>query len=207
MTLFWSIAAAMTAAALLFVLPPLLRARRAQGGELRQNANASIYREQLEELLGELQSGALSREEYERASREIERRVLAEHGAAPTAQSGRRPAVAAAIAVAVLLPLAAGVGYWQLGNHGALDAEAMSQIAHATTREQMASLVERLSARMEQKPDDAEGWMLLGRSLSVLGQYERSAQAYARAAKLVPDDAALLADYADVLAMARGQKL
>lgn len=49
--------------------------------------------------------------------------------------------------------------------------------------------------------------MLLGRSLGVLGKYDRSAEAYARAAKLSPKDAGLLADYADALGMARGRKL
>jgi cytochrome c-type biogenesis protein CcmH len=49
--------------------------------------------------------------------------------------------------------------------------------------------------------------MLLGRSLSVLQQYERAAQAYARAAQLFPGDAGVLADYADALAMAQGRRL
>jgi cytochrome c-type biogenesis protein CcmH len=71
----------------------------------------------------------------------------------------------------------------------------------------MESLVERLAARLEQTPDDAEGWMLLGRSLNMLGKYDGASKAYARAVQLVPNDAALLADYADTLAMAQGQTL
>jgi cytochrome c-type biogenesis protein CcmH len=71
----------------------------------------------------------------------------------------------------------------------------------------MESLVERLAARLQQTPDDAEGWMLLGRSLNVLEKYDRAAEAYGRAARLSPKDAGLLADYADTLAMARGRSL
>jgi cytochrome c-type biogenesis protein CcmH len=209
MTLFLALAAALTAAALIFLLPPLLRGRTA-APDARTAANAAIYREQLEELGAELQRGALTKEEFERASREIEHRIVAEHGAgkaggAPEAARHRAP-VAAAIAVGLLVPLVAVLGYWQLGSPIALSGSTKDP-AHSVSADQMEVLVERLSARMQQTPDDAEGWMLLGRSLNVLGQYERAAQAYAKAAKLTPNDADLLADYADTLAMARGRKL
>lgn len=204
MTLFWGIAAALTAAALAFLLPPLLR-RRTTAPDLRVTANAAIYREQLEELAAELQRGSLSREEFERASREVEHRIIAEHaGSGPAPATHRRP-VGTAIAIGLLLPLAVALGYWQLGNPVAMT-DAASGAAHTVSRDQMEALVERLAARLEQTPADAEGWTLLGRSLVVLGRYERGAQAYARAAQLGPPDANLLADYADALAMAQGRK-
>jgi cytochrome c-type biogenesis protein CcmH len=65
-------------------------------------------------------------------------------------------------------------------------------------------MVERLAARLRESPDDVEGWKLLGRSYSVLGRFPESADAYAKAAARAPRDAQLLADFADVLAMARG---
>ena len=205
MTLFWSIAAALTAAGLLFLLPPLLR-RRTTAPDARVAANAAIYREQLDELAAELQRGALTQEEFERASHEIERRIVAEHAGGAPAPASHRPSVATALAVGLLLPVAAVLIYLQLGTPAALDAK-VAGAAHTVTNEQMESLVERLAERLKQTPDDAEGWMLLGRSLGVLEKYERSAQAYARASQLVPGDAGLLADYADALAMAQGRKL
>lgn len=208
MILFWSIAAAMTAAALLFLLPPLLRARRAQAADTRQSANAAIYREQLDELAAELARGAITQAEFDRASAEVERRIVAEHeSAVAPAEAGVQPLLVTALAIGLLVPLFAGIGYWQLGSPAVLAGGAGGEVAHAVSPEQMESLVERLSARMQQTPDDPEGWMLLGRSLSVLGKYERSSQAYARAVKLAPNDPGLLADYADTLAMARGRKL
>ena len=53
------------------------------------------------------------------------------------------------------------------------------------------SMVERLASRLEQQPDDAEGWARLGRSYMVLQQPAKARDAYTRAAKLRPDDAAL----------------
>jgi cytochrome c-type biogenesis protein CcmH len=211
MTQFWLIAAAMTAAALAFLLPPLLRRRTAER-DLRVAANAAVYREQIEELGAELQRGAITQVEFERASREVERRIVAEHAAGAPEPALHRPARAAAIAVAVLLPVLAGVGYWQLGNPVGLDATLLAAAnnaarGHEVTPEQMTALVEKLAARMEQTPDDAEGWVLLGRSRSSLGQYDKAAAAYAKAAQLLPKDADVLTDYADALGMAQGRSL
>lgn len=206
MTLFWSIGAALIVAALLFLLPPLVR-RRNSSPDARAAANAAIYREQLDELAAELQRGILTQEEFERASREIEHRIVSEYGTPGAPQPApRRPNTPVALALGVLLPLVVVLGYLQLGNPGAIGSAA-SGAGHAVSPEQMESLVERLAARLQQTPDDAEGWMLLGRSLNVLEKYDRAAEAYARAAKLAPGDAGLLADYADTLAMARGRTL
>jgi cytochrome c-type biogenesis protein CcmH len=207
MILFWSIAAALTAAALAFLLPPLLRARTALP-DARAAANAVIYREQLEELAADLRRGAIGKEEFERASREVERRIVAEHAASGPEAAKHRPLLAAALAIGLVLPLAAGLAYWKLGNpEGLQSVAAPTGAGHEVTGAQMAALVERLAARMEQNPDDAEGWALLGRSTRVLGQYERSAAAYAKAAKLRPKDPDVLSDYADSLAMANNQSL
>ncbi len=205
MILFWAIAATLVVAALLFLLPPLVR-RRTTAPDVRVAANAAIYREQLDELSVELQRGALTREEFERASREVEHRIVDEHAGGAPAPAAHRPAIAAALAIGLLLPLAVVIGYLQLGSPGALDGAAAGA-AHQVSPDQMESLVERLAAKLQQTPEDAEGWMLLGRSLAVLGKYERAAQAYARASQLAPRDADLLADYADTLAMAQGRKL
>jgi cytochrome c-type biogenesis protein CcmH len=205
MMLFWSIAAGLTVAALLFVLPPLLR-RRTTAPDSRIAANAAIYREQLDELAAELQRGALTQEEFARASREVEHRIVAEHAGGAPALAAHRPAFAAALALGLLLPLAVVLGYLQLGKPDALGG-APAEAPHTVSAEQLEPLVERLAARLKQTPDDAEGWMLLGRSLSTLEKFERAAQAYARASQLAPKDADILTDYADTLAMAQGRRL
>lgn len=207
MTLFSVLAAALTAAALAFLLPPLLR-RRTAAPDLRVAANAAIYREQLAELDADLQRGAIGREEFDKASREIERRIVAEHAAGGPQAAQHRPLLAAAIAIGLGLPLLAGVGYWKLGNpEGLQNAAAETDAAHQLTGAQMEALVERLAERMEKSPDDPAGWALLGRSLNSLGKHQRAAAAYAKAAQMLPQNADILADYADALAMAQGRNL
>ena len=198
MSLFWALAAALTAAALAFLLPPLLR-RRIAAPDARVAANAEIYREQLEELVADLQRGALTEAEYQRASREIERRIVAEHSSSNVAEPARhRPQLAAAVAVGVLVPLAAAIGYWQLGEPRALNAEITRQADPA----QLQALVERLAAQLQKTPEDADGWALLGRALVSLGRPAEGAQAFARAVQLSPQDRELLVEFIKSLALA-----
>ena len=201
MILFWSLAAALTAAALAFLLPPLLR-NRSTAPDARVAANAAIYREQLDELVAERQRGALTSEEFERASREVERRIVAEHGGGnagglPEAARHRAP-IAAAIALGLLVPLASAVGYWQLGDPRAMQAEAMRN----ADPQQLKALTERLAAHLQKTPGDADGWALLGRSLSSQGRHEQAAQALARAVQLAPEDRDLLVEFIKTLALA-----
>jgi cytochrome c-type biogenesis protein CcmH len=60
---------------------------------------------------------------------------------------------------------------------------------------------------MREHPDDAQGWKLLGRSYNAMGRYAEAVDAFSKAASRDPRDPQLLADFADALAMTRGQRL
>ena len=64
------------------------------------------------------------------------------------------------------------------------------------------AMVERLAARLEQQPDDVEGWSRLGRSYMVLHRPDKAREAYARALRLRPDDPALKQAMAEATAAA-----
>lgn len=64
------------------------------------------------------------------------------------------------------------------------------------------TMVDRLAARLEKESDNGPGWQMLAKSYAALGRFADAATAYRRAAALLPADAGLLADYADVLTMA-----
>lgn len=63
-------------------------------------------------------------------------------------------------------------------------------------------MVARLAERLKANPDDMEGWLMLARSYKAMGRLAEAAEAYAKAEKVVVQDAGLLADYAETLAMA-----
>ena len=54
-------------------------------------------------------------------------------------------------------------------------------------------MVASLAAKLQEHPDDPEGWSRLGRSYMVLGDRDKAIDAYQHAVKLKPDDAALKA--------------
>lgn len=215
MTLFVFVAAAMTAIALLLVLRPLL-ARRTTSDVERAGTNLSIIQDQLAELDADLRAGTLTEAQHRESKVELERRVLAEVKAeraaakAHTAASsgGRRTALVAAL----LVPLAAAALYWQLGSRDVFDPQKMAaaQAAgeqHQITDEQLEEMVGRLSKRLEQEPDNAQGWAILARSYYVMQRFPEAAAAYERLAKLAPGNADVLSDWADALAMAQNRNL
>jgi cytochrome c-type biogenesis protein CcmH len=76
---------------------------------------------------------------------------------------------------------------------------------HAALQD-MESAVARLAQKMKDRPDNADGWALLGRSYAQLGRFEESRDAYAKALERGREDAQLLADYVDAIAMAQGRR-
>ena len=66
--------------------------------------------------------------------------------------------------------------------------------------------VQALEQALEQEPQRADGWVLLGRSRGELGQLDAAAAAYSRAAALAPDDAGVLVEAAQARAQADPEK-
>jgi cytochrome c-type biogenesis protein CcmH len=68
-------------------------------------------------------------------------------------------------------------------------------------------MTDRLAQRLKGQPQDAEGWAMLARSYSVLGRHPEAIAAYQKAVALGKEDANLLADYADSLAVKNNRVL
>lgn len=207
---FWIIAGIMIVGAMLIIFPPMLGRDRERASATRSELNLSIYRDQLRELDADLAAGNLSKEQYQSDRSELEGRVLEDSGTttedATAPSDGRRWVIAAVIAVPVLAVSL----YLVLGNLEGLNAQHKTEAADQSpeiTQEQINAMVESLAKKLETKPDDAEGWMMLGRSYATMRRFGDASAAYARAAALLPNNAQLLADYADVLAMNNGRSM
>ncbi len=68
------------------------------------------------------------------------------------------------------------------------------------------AMVERLAARLQDDPDDLDGWMMLARSYTVLGETEKAREAMDNAARLDPDNPDVLALQARAIRLANGGK-
>ena len=69
----------------------------------------------------------------------------------------------------------------------------------------MIEMTAKLEARMQAKPDDPLGWAMLGRAYRMMGKMPDAQKAFARSVALKGDDAEVLADYAEVLAVIAGR--
>ena len=133
--------------------------------------------------------------------------------AAPLA-AGARPSGRLLIGLTLFALVFAAVGYAWIGNPGAMavapgmaGAAAAEAADQAAGRAQFEAMAERLADHLKTKPDDAEGWTMLGRSYSVLERYPQALVAYQRVITLRPKDAQGYADYADALGRSQGSKL
>lgn len=208
---FYIAAALMLVIALAFVILPLLRSGRAtRAGRIADTeSNVAIYRQQRQEIVAEFDSGVLTEQERDEALAELTLRAGQEvvkgievqmPAAAPATAHVRLWAWAAS--VAVLVPLLTFGLYAKLGSPDAAKlAAAGTHDASASSDKQMLGMVDSLAEKMKNNPDDVQGWALLGRSQQVLQRWPQAAEAYERANQLSPNNAQLLADYADVLAV------
>jgi len=205
-TAFVVIAGLLAITALAFVVLPLLKGGR-NTGVSRNAINVAVYRDQLRELEADLRAGTLAQDQYERSRGEIEARLLQDVGTTE-AGAARARSERGAIAFAIALPACALAIYLLVGNPQAIQIAGTPQgPAHGTGQEQVLAMVEQLAARLRANPDDSEGWKMLARSYAAFGRFKEASEAYANAAARVTNDAQLLADYADALAMAQGRTL
>ena len=221
MLIFSVIALLMVVVALAFVVVPLLRERAPAVPVSDAGSNVAIYKSQRRELDEELARGAISDTEYTAAVSELSARVVdevpeQEMVSAENVAINKRPWWLVTL-LAVAMPLSAVVLYGTLGAPRAID---MAGIAATATGKpvghpdnakpseeppmsdkQILAMVDSLSQKMQQNPTDPRGWILLGRSQNALGRYAEASAAFERAAALTPNDAQLLADYADAAVM------
>nr|WP_294510891.1 c-type cytochrome biogenesis protein CcmI [uncultured Rhodopila sp.] len=192
--------------AVLPILVPLLRGSRPVPA--RASFDQAVYRDQLGELDREIARGLLTQTDADAARLEIQRRLLASDQvpARPSILS-RSPIVAALVFVVVGFGSVG--GYLWLGAPGVPDEPFASRPAvaanadaseHATLQEETAQLEDKL----RQNPSDPEGWLLYGRSLAMLNQWDKSAEAYQHAIDLGDKSPDVAADRAEMLVMGAG---
>ena len=75
-------------------------------------------------------------------------------------------------------------------------ASAADPDALAQAEARISGMVDRLAERLKGRPDDAEGWQMLGRSYAALGKHGQAMGAYETALRLRPDEPTLLAEAA-----------
>ena len=189
---------------------------------------------QLDELIrtGVL-TGEPAREARQRLEAELLQAVLLPQASLPAANTDvtqPRPSRRLWLGIAAFVGMFSLLGYTWLGNlpgwmhDPASDAASAAAAAAAAPAAAAASLapnvpppaigeaqieamVGRLAERLKAKPDDAQGWAMLGRSNGVLGRHAEAAAAYRKVVELKPQEAQGFADLADALGTVDGRSL
>jgi cytochrome c-type biogenesis protein CcmH len=205
MTVFWSLATVMVVVALLFVLPPLLRKRELPAVS-RDELNTEVIKAQLAELDADLAAGKLDQNQYATARTDLEQELLYDLSTTGPAQHEPRSGRWATLLIIPALPLCAVLLYQQLGSIDLIDKlQQVRTLQSQTVEQQLASIedmVAGLAARLQQQPDDLEGWTMLARTYNILERYREAETAYENVLRLGGENAGVLTAYADAMAMA-----
>lgn len=191
MLLFWTLAAALSAAAAGLIL---VRAKGAEGRLAGEDPGLAVHRRQLAEIDDLVARGLLGASEREAARAEAGRRLLTAADAAPRAPAapgGRKVALAAA----AILPLASMGLYLLLGTPGLPDGPIEARVAQWRKGDLRALDAPRLVAVREvearEKPDDPGAHAALGAARLWAGDALGASKALRQAVALAPDEPVL----------------
>ncbi len=217
MTLFITIGALLALLTLVFLTRPLWRRRPRRAAPIDAAGVASL-RDQLEQLAALKQSGVLGDAQYDAARQALERRIVdavvndTRQRPRPSGPPHRSPCCSvwlpsSARSRSPAMPGSARRGLERRTRGCGRRPAGPAEQGHSVAPEQIEAMIDKLVARLKDDPQDADGWAMLGRSYAVLGRHEQAAPAFKQAAALRGDDAVLLADYADALAVVNGRSL
>ena len=216
MTQFWIYVAGLIVLAMAFIAVPLLRSRYKTGINADE-LNLSVFRQQLAELDSDLEAGILDQARYDAAKKDLEKELLSDVSGETPESTAQIPKGARWMALsALLVPLVAVLFYQTLGSPEIIqrlsgqptstggDAPRHAQAQGMEGMPPLEELVGKLAAKLEQEPNNPQGWVMLGRSYMALNQHARAIEAFDRAMQLDSENVGLLLAYAEAIAASSG---
>lgn len=206
--LFILIAGCLILVAGLFVLPPLWRQQPIAKAAIDER-NIAIARHRLVELTEQLQAGTLNQTQYDEQRAELELALNDDLSIENTTINNTQGRWMSFVLMA-LIPLLAITLYVGLGNFKAInptpDMLASNEPA-MPNQDAIIKMVEGLATKMHANPNNAEGWLMLGKSYKHLGQFDKAVNAYEHAYKLLGDKPNVMLQYAETLSLANSEQL
>ncbi|RIK94639.1 MAG: c-type cytochrome biogenesis protein CcmI [Burkholderiales bacterium] len=221
----WISIAIVTLLATALVVWPLVSPRR-PGASARHDdeRRLAVFRDRRREIDRERDAGRLTAAEAEQAHADLVRQlaedlpevtVAAAAAGTPGSKPGGGAAVAsapssspraawaAALFVAVLVPLVALGVYREVGAPHLASADS-SAAPGPVDAAQVEAMIDRIEQRTREQPDDAEAWAMLAEARKMQGRHDEAVAAFAKAIEGLPNDARLLTDYAESAALRAG---
>lgn len=199
----WFLFAALTLIAIAALVVPMARGSASQTAPADDQA---VFRDQLAEVDRDLARGTLNATEADSARLEIQRRMLAS-AARPSSAGAEISPVARALGtagIAVIVPFVALGVYMGLGSPTLKNAPASGQAAAEHGDQQFNQMIDQLSARLAETPEDIKGWALLGRSYRQVEKFDLAREAFRRVLSLGPEGGEAFTDFGEMATAAAG---
>ena len=209
----WIILTLMVAIAAAVLTIPLVRRHEARADS--RTATLAVLRDQLADVDVQLAAGVLPPADAEGLRIEIKRRMLAAGHIPEEARAAlaSRTLSGMAIGLAAVVALAGGALYATMGKPGLAGTSvpvaagsappaAASDAPNAQGAGEIAALVAGLEKKVAAKPDDPEGWRMLGWSYFQMQRFDDAARAYGKAVALDPGGTGFQSAYGEALVQA-----
>ena len=222
---FYGVSALLALAAVLFVVWPVLRAKKVESDQeiSRSDTVVELYNEHLQELDDQLREGILDEAQHQQLKTELDLALLEDSESqdslenAPSS-SGRSPALVLLLVIAVCVPAA---GYLFYQDRGSLADVEIVELREQFFNEQRNSmeaglpfdsatidrLYEALETRVQDKPDNLQNQYLFARISAEKGEFGSAIGAYTAILKKEPDAANINAELAQLIFLANGNQL
>ncbi|WP_238232372.1 c-type cytochrome biogenesis protein CcmI [Methylobacterium thuringiense] len=211
MTAIWFILAIMTGAAVLVLLWPLTRRRKASpdaGSQAGLTTETGFYEDQLAEIERDLGRGLIGPAEAEAARTEAARRLLraSREGrtgdAAPVAEPHLRQRRAASAFALSTVPLVALVVYGLYGSPNLPSQTDADRKAAQQGGEGVMKAIGQVEAKLASNPNDARGWSVIAPVYMRLGRFDDAARAFEQVVRIQGEDPERLANWGEALVAA-----
>jgi len=206
----------------LWLIAPALLGKRKINQDDTDSQNTEIAKERLADLELRLEQGEISQQELDQTRIEIEKSLLQDVRDGEEKVNISPKIERNAYVLIAAIPLLAFAMYWLWGSPDSINLSAQSLMTnsnvtqsnnagqtamnsgdpasekHIGSVEEMAELLEK---KLEQDPENANGWYTLGRTYMSLKKYDKAVVALQRLRQLVGDDVTVLVTLADAMTM------
>ncbi|KAF3979297.1 MAG: c-type cytochrome biogenesis protein CcmI [Methylococcales symbiont of Iophon sp. n. MRB-2018] len=208
---YWFIVSGLLTLAFLIIIPPLWKKRTVKN-ESSEQRNVRITKEKIKELKRQYQAKALTQQQFNDQYEELELSLgddiddQQDHKQIQTSGSDGRWIIPVLV---VLIPLFSIPTYFAIGEPDALKKAEIMQTrqVQTPTQDEINAMVQGLADRLKKEPNNAKGWVVLGRSYKYTKKYDLAVDALANALALAKDDPEIMLDYAEALAMKKGGRI